>query len=222
MRISTRLVLLAALVAGSARGATAGVVLTFEGLQNFEQVSNYYDGGTGSLGSGPGPDYGVTVSPFGLAYIPGQQTGHVTPFPNDPSPPTVLLLFDPSNPLGAGAPTSMTLDVSPGFSGELTFYQIVIGRTASVQIYSGLDGTGTLLADQSLAITPEAFPLTPTPVDFSGVAHSIVFAGGNDQVALDDIAFTNVPEPSAWLLLAAGVAGSLPIISRWRKAAASR
>src|SRR5688500_15620137 len=36
------------------------VTITFEGLQNFEDVRNYYAGGHGSLGSGPGPDYGIT------------------------------------------------------------------------------------------------------------------------------------------------------------------
>ena len=50
------------LIAGDAQ---AGVVLDFVGLDalNLEHPQNYYAGGFGSLGSGPGPDYGVTFSP---------------------------------------------------------------------------------------------------------------------------------------------------------------
>jgi hypothetical protein len=33
--------------------------LDFEGLQNNEQILSFHDGGTGSLGSGPGTNYGV-------------------------------------------------------------------------------------------------------------------------------------------------------------------
>ena len=50
--------------------AMAGPVLTFEGLQNFERVENYYNGGTGSLGSGPGPGYGITFSSNGAGVHP--------------------------------------------------------------------------------------------------------------------------------------------------------
>jgi hypothetical protein len=41
-----------------ALAANAGVVtLTFNGLQDQEEVLNYYDGGLGGNGSGPGPTY---------------------------------------------------------------------------------------------------------------------------------------------------------------------
>lgn len=223
MRFATRGVLCAAICTSFAGSATAATVLTFEGLQNFEQVADYYDGGLGSLGSGPGPDYGVTFDPLALAYIPGLQKGHITPFPGDPSPPTVLLLFDPSNPYGAGVPTSTTMDVSPGFADQLAFYYIAIGRQATVQIFSGPDGTGTLLAQQTFPITPESFAAAPSIMNFSSIAHSVVFAGGNDQLALDNILFTSVvPEPSSWFCLAAGLAGSLLIVSRRRMMATSR
>jgi hypothetical protein len=194
---------------GRAHGAT---VLTFDGLQNFEQVASFYNGGTGSLGSGPGPDYGVTFTSFGLAYIPGLQTGTITPFPNDPSPPTVLLLFDPGNPYGAGYPEAMAMNVSPGFSTALGFYDICIGREGSVAVWSGPNGTGTMLAELSLAITPVAFETSPVILPFSGTAQSVVFTGGNDQLALDNIFFTTVPEPSAWLLLAVGLAGPCLVV----------
>jgi hypothetical protein len=196
----------------------AGPVRTFEGLQNFEQVSAYYNGGMGSLGSGPGPNFGITFSSNGVAYIPGQQTGKVTPFPGDPSPPTVLLLFN--QPFGAGQPTSMTMDVAAGFSGSLLFYDIAIGRAGSATIYSGLDGGGTVLAQQALPITPEAFG-GPAIVPFSGVAQSVVFTGGNDQLALDNITFIPpIPEPSSWILMVGMVSSSLIFYARRKRMAA--
>jgi hypothetical protein len=210
--------LLLALLTIATGRAHGGVVLTFEGLQNFEQVASFYDGGTGSLGSGPGPAYGATFTSYGLAYIPGQQTGTITPFPNDPSPPTVLLLFNPGDPFGAGYPESMTMNVTAGITTALSFYDICIGRQGSVAVWSGPNGTGTMLAQLSLAITPEAFATSPLLLSFSGTAQSVVFAGGNDQLALDNIAFTLVvPEPGAWLLLTVGLAGSYLASGHGRK-----
>jgi hypothetical protein len=66
MRFEKSIAMKIACVAGigvvAASHAWAAPVLTFEGLKNFEQVENYYNGGNGSLGSGPGPDYGITFS----------------------------------------------------------------------------------------------------------------------------------------------------------------
>ena len=47
-----------------ATSAANAVVLDFAGLDaiNLEHPVDYYAGGFGSLGSGPGPDYGVTFS----------------------------------------------------------------------------------------------------------------------------------------------------------------
>jgi hypothetical protein len=216
-RSLTRFLLLACLTTFAAH-AHAGTVLTFEGLKNFEQVANFYDGGTGSLGSGPGPSYGVTFSTLGLAYIPGLQTGQITPFPNDPSPPTVLLLFKTGDPLNAGFPEAMAMNVSGGFTTSLGFYYIAIGRVGSVEVWSGPSGTGTMLAQQALPITPVAFATGPQVLDFLGTAHSVVFKGGNDQFAVENITFlASVPEPASWQLLAVGLCGSLIFFGPWRR-----
>ncbi len=226
MKIALKNMLALMVCALVAMRAEAGPVLTFDGLQNFEQVSNYYNGGFGSLGSGPGPSYGITFDSYSLAYIPGLQTGTITPFPGDPSPPTVLLLAALGNAYGAGYPLSTTMDVTGGFSGALAFYYINIApsvRATYVDIYSGLDGTGTLLAQQNLPTTPEAFSSSPNVVSFAGTAYSVVFAGGNDQLALDNISFPGVvPEPSSWVSLAIGLGSSCLILSWRRRAAAAR
>jgi hypothetical protein len=207
MNMLLKCVVLAAVCTMFPASALAGPVLTFEGLKNHEQVADYYNGGSGSLGSGPGPDYGITFSGNAMALV------RETPFPGDPSPPTVLLLGTFG--LGAGQPLSMTMDVLNGFANGLIFYDIVIGRPATVQIFSGLDGAGTLLAQQTLPITVEAFG-SPSLLPFSGTAQSVVFTGGNLQLALDDITFaaSAVPEPATWTLwLTAGLA-SLCLIRR--------
>jgi len=36
--------------------------ITFDGLQNVEPILNFYNGGLGGAGSGPGPNFGVTFS----------------------------------------------------------------------------------------------------------------------------------------------------------------
>ena len=217
MNTGPKVILVAVVSAFCTSLAWAGPVLTFEGLRNFEQIASFYDGGEGSLGSGPGPDYGVRFSSLALAYIPGLQTGKVTPFPGDPSPPTVMLLFDPGNRFGAGYPTSLTMDVSRGFIHSLTFSDIAIGRIGSITIYSETGGGGSILAQQTLPITPEAFS-SPITLSFSGTAESVVFKGGNDQLAVDNITFSAiVPEPTAWISLMVGLGSAYLLFSRRRR-----
>jgi len=200
------------LLALTSNRAAADVLLTFEGLKDFEHIDNYYNGGKGSLGSGPATtNYGISFSASALAYIPGQQSGKVTPFPGDPSQSTVLILTSPQRGQ-AGFPGSFTMDVAGGFTQYLAYYYINIANAdAMVQIYSGLDGTGTLLAQQSLpslAGTNAIFS-NQVVVPFAGTAYSVVFSGRDDQLALDNIAGSNgppsvVPAPANWLLLLLG------------------
>jgi hypothetical protein len=191
----------------------AGSVLTFEGLKNFEPVADYYDGGLGGFDSGPGPAYGITFSTNALAQI------RTSAFPNDPSPPTTLLLGNFG--LGAGQPISMTMDVAGGFTDGISFYDIAIGRQATVQIYSGVDGGGTLLATENLPLLPpsaEIFNTSPVIMEFAGTAKSVVFSGGNLQLVLDNIAFLPmVPEPSSWIALGLGLGGLLLARQRTRR-----
>lgn len=197
--------ILSVLFAGSARGDV--VTLTFEGLKNGEGIENFYNGGTGSLGSS-GTNYGVAFksplidgSPTAIAYIP------TNPIPNDPSPPTVMYLAAEGS---LGATISSTMDVANGFSQFLSFYYNEIDSTGTVKVYSGLDGAGQLLGSLSLTPTtttaPGVFTPNPLSIDFSGVAHSVVFTGGNQQLQFDDIGFnSSVPEPGSLGLLATGI-----------------
>src|SRR5436305_12578377 len=77
--------------------------LTFTGLSTSELVLNYYNGGFGSFGSGPGPAYGITFdSNFQVL-----STGVYGP-PVDRA----------VSALASGA----TFNDLPGFSGDFSFY----------------------------------------------------------------------------------------------------
>jgi hypothetical protein len=201
------------LAVGPAWGAPI-TVLTFAGLQEGEQVQNYYNGGLGSLGSGPGPADGITFTAD--AVVLNDQKHYV----GEPSPPEVLLLGDNSVPGGAGV--SFTMNVAGGFAPDLSFYYGSIDAPAVVEIWSGLNGTGTMLASQMLPITsPDMsttaiFTSSPVDVPWSGIAQSAVFKGGNQQIVFDDIAVTIVPEPYSFILLGEGAAVVLAVLASLR------
>jgi hypothetical protein len=195
MIVSMRCAVMVAACALWAGKASGDMILTFEALKDDEQVQNFYNGGTGSLGSGPGPNYGISFDTNAVAVV------RVNPFPNDPSPPTVLEL-DTLNVIDEGQTRSMTMNVSGGFTQQLNFWDIAILRAATVTIWSGTNGGGTMLAQTSLPLQSAnnvSFLFESLP--FEGTAHSVVFTGGDQQLALDDISFgplTSVPEPSGW------------------------
>ncbi len=75
---------------GGGPGAQANttVVLDFEGVGNLEQILDFYDGGYGGYGSGPGPDYGITFGPDALALVDADAGGNGN-FANAPSGNTI-------------------------------------------------------------------------------------------------------------------------------------
>jgi hypothetical protein len=99
------------------------------------------------------------------------------------------------------------MDVAGGFQTALTFFDIELDRrtTGTIAIYSGLDGTGNQLASMTLPYTGSVFGAEES-LSFSGVAHSVVFSGSNDDVGFDNIGFASaVPEPSTLILFASGL-----------------
>jgi hypothetical protein len=200
-----------AVLAASALGLLGGhsvrggsIVLTFQGLKENEQVQNYYNGGLGQLGSGPGPSFGITFTGDDLVLTDARH------YIGEPTPPEVMLLGNNSAPGGAGV--SATMNVAGGFVSDLAFYYGSIDAPGLVQVFSGPNGTGTMLGSQSLAVTstpPDAvFTAAPVDVSFTGVAQSAVFKGGNQQIVFDNIQLTTVgvPGPTSLLLLAEGTA----------------
>ncbi|HEY1927195.1 MAG TPA: PEPxxWA-CTERM sorting domain-containing protein [Caulobacteraceae bacterium] len=228
-----RRILLAALASTAmATMAHAGVVsLNFEGINatypsGYAFVNGFYDGGVSSDGTS-GTNYGVTFSANAQAIClnslsvvcSNTSRGGLAPGSDKGA------LFFLSG-------TSTTIDVAAGFTTGFSFnYTNPTGFASSVQVWSGVDGTGTELANFALASTPNgdtacpgysaAFcPFVPIGVTFSGTAHSIVFGGVANEVVMDDVTFGSsspgVPEPATWATMLAGLAGAGAMLRRRR------
>jgi hypothetical protein len=168
-------------------------ILTFEGLQNLEPIDNYYNGGFGGDGSGPGPNYGITFGADSLAII-ADSAGGSGNFSGNPSGDTIAFFLS-----GPGD----IMDKASGFNTGFSFYyssqsQANTGSEGAVTVWSGPDGTGSELADIPLADTPNTAGYNvwdPIGVAFSGTAESAVFTGGANFIGFDDITLgSSVPD----------------------------
>jgi len=193
--------------------ASAGtIVLTFEGLQDLEPIENYYNGGLGGLGSGPGPNYGIIFGPDSLAIVSGAVGGSGN-FSGSPSGTTIAFFL---------TGTGDVMDVPAGFDTGFSFYYSAVVYPGEVDVYDGLDGTGSLLAALDLPVTPSGgspectygayCPWFPIGVSFAGTAESVVFTGTANYIGFDNITLGSqtpgppVPEPGTMALLGSGLA----------------
>jgi hypothetical protein len=191
---------LAALALGASLGLAtashASIVLTFDGLQQEEPILNYYNGGFGGDGSGPGPNYGITFSSNSLALNSGN-------FGNNPSPPGIAFFLSGGGDL---------MDVAGGFNTGFSFYYAAY-TAGSVSVWSGLDGTGTELANLALPVTPNAaYDWIPIGVSFAGTALSVNFGGAANEIGFDNVTLGastpgGVPEAPTWAMMMLGFAG---------------
>ncbi len=191
-----------AMFAAAPAFAQSTFTLDFEGASGYvNAIADYYNGGTDSAGHS-GPNYGISFSDAAVA-LSNDALGPY--FANAPTPLTVMLAFD----------SSAVMNVAAGFVDGLTFaYASNVNALDAVNIYAGLNATGTLLASASLfgnaslgcdtsATAYCRFDLTS--VKFAGMAHSVSFSGNAGAVLYDDITVTTVPEPSTYVLLAIGL-----------------
>jgi PEP-CTERM motif-containing protein len=179
--------------------------LTFEGLADSESIADFYNGGSGGLGSGPGYAFGITFSPNTLALI-DSDAGGTGLFANEPSSRTVFTYTG----------SSAILNMAGGFTDVTLRYASSINGPFSLEVFTGLDGSGTKLLTAGLASLGYSLQGDPTGREFgvwtsfqsllSGeeTARSIVISGPG-QIMIDNVTLTPVPEPSSILLLGLGL-----------------
>ena len=218
LRVSAMAVLLIPAIASAQ-------VLNFEGIvippTQSAPVGNYYNGGGG-------PNYGISFSDNALALCL-----------NTPAHPTC----SNTSRGGYGNPTSQEgglfflsgsetfMNSVTGFNNGFSFFYSAVFHGGSFDVWTGLNGTGTLLASLSLALTQHGAPgclgdfcpFEAAGVSFLGTAHSVSFAGVENQIVFDDVTFgsqipdvTASPEPASLLLLATGLIG-MAGVARHRK-----
>lgn len=189
---------LAALALFAAAPAMAApLTIDFESAPSFDSVGNTY------------ASQGVT---FGGGALGLQNDADFTYFTNAPSPLGVMFAVD----------TDSAMNVVSGFAGMFSFsYSAFAAATGAVSIWSGLDGTGDLLASFDLLGNAGACgdiwcSFDALSSDFAGIAYSVTF-NGDSTIAYDDFAFNTVPEPTSALLMSLGLAGLAAGARRRRK-----
>jgi hypothetical protein len=196
-------ILTAGLLAASIAQANTAVLVTFETPTNFAFIEEHYNGGTDSAMSA-GANLGVSFTMDAMAL----QNDVLGPyFSNAPSPVGVMTA------VGSDA----TMNVAAGFTGTVGFSYSLAGTgllLQGVNVYSGLNGTGTLLASFNLApnnafagcTTPAICRFDQVSSSFFGTAKSITFGNTAGMAAIDNISITAVPEPTTVLLMSLGLA----------------
>ena len=196
-------------------------MLTFEGLQNLEPVGNYHAGGSGGFGSGPGPNYGITFGPNSFAVV-SDAAGGTGLFDGAPSMPTTLYFLS-----GPGD----IMNVPAGFTTGFSFFYSSPFYTGSATVYSGLNGTGSVLTTLLLPSTPDGTtygppcsgvfdycPWLPAGVTFSGTAYSVDFSGAANNVGFDNVTLGSstpvVPEPGTLVMFGSGALGLASLLRR--------
>ncbi len=177
---------------GLVRAQSSDVLITFEGLQDLEYILDYYNGGHGSLGSGPGPNYGISFGSGAEALTTGDPGRN---FESNPSGTTIGFFLS-----GGG----LVMNVAGGFTGGFSFSYAAAHTSGTVTVYDGQNGTGHILATIPLPVTGAncggstyAYSCWKSQgVSFAGTAKSVDFGGSANQIGFDDITLgSQTPAP---------------------------
>lgn len=138
-----------------AQRATA-TVMDFEGLitdpsiVGGEGVEQYYNGGVGSLGSGPGPDFDIGYAVGGSTVVDAGDIGATAV-----SGSNIVTTFEVNGDMIFSLVGPLS-DLSNLFS----FYYVTARNDATVTLYDGLDATGSVIGSTTLAATGAGFNWT--------------------------------------------------------------
>jgi len=164
-----------------AAAQTKGIV-TFGRLKNLEFIDQFYNGGTGSLGSGPGPNYGLELTANAQAIISASKGGSGNFIHNPGGYP--VMFFQAGN--------AVTMTATNGV-GVAVWFSYSALQTGSATVYTGPNGTGTILASITLppnnsgCTTYKLCVWSAVGVPLSTTAGSITFAGVPDYLAIGTI-----------------------------------
>jgi len=222
--LGTSLALVLALSAAQAGADTGELPLT--GLRSGAFIQNYFNGGTDSVPTdGIGPSLGFTFSANATAQ--SAAAGGTGKVENNPVPSLGDVLY-----FASSASTPAFMNYAGGFN-SLSFdysYSNNAGATGFAYLYSGLNGTGTLLDTITLGPATSGISACSSRLDayctwqavstgtFSGVAESVVFSGvvgGHGATTATPTTITEftgvtiapVPLPAAVWLMLSGVSG---------------
>jgi hypothetical protein len=191
--------LFSALAAGLLATAPAfATTIDFQGAGDYNFVQDYYNGGTNDAGAS-GANLGVSFGPDALVVTNDE---NFTYYSNAPTP-GVLAAIGPDT----------ALNYAAGFN-TLSFWYSSIADT-TISIFSGLSGTGSLLASIDLLANAQNGCSDSTychwdlsSFNFDSVAQSIQFGSSAGAAGFDNISVTTaVPEPSTIALMLASLVG---------------